>query len=253
MNSPDEPTDSANSLNTANSADLDWQAWLYVAGELAEADRAAFEARLLTDCAACEAVARAVELLDLMAAATPAIVRATAISAQGPLLSQPGAADFAPEVVPVGAVSQGNRWSQRVSWMALGAAACLAVMLAGRTWQLERAWQPGESPDVAMGDNSEESAALDDDARTLAVVWTDLWNMDDALAAADSDDDALDRADSVLVGAVDGERDSAPPDWLLAAVTSPTEGAEPTKGSEGFEGIGQEGARGTPASAPQPN
>jgi len=50
--------------------DADWSAFAYVAGELAEAESAAWEARLAKgDVEACEAVARAVELVRVVAAA----------------------------------------------------------------------------------------------------------------------------------------------------------------------------------------
>jgi anti-sigma factor RsiW len=48
----------------ASGQDLDWVAFCYVADELSEADRSAFESRLENDLAACEAVARAVRLAD---------------------------------------------------------------------------------------------------------------------------------------------------------------------------------------------
>ena len=48
--------------------DLDWQAFLYVSGEMIDADLQAFEGRLAEDQSAREAVAQAVELLSKMTA-----------------------------------------------------------------------------------------------------------------------------------------------------------------------------------------
>ncbi len=55
--------------NTVSGQDLDWVAFCYVADELNSDDRAAFETRLETDLAACEALARAVQLTESAATA----------------------------------------------------------------------------------------------------------------------------------------------------------------------------------------
>lgn len=223
MNSPYEPAEPTNTPDGDQTglaaSGLDWQAWLYIAGELDDAARDAFETRLLEDVAACEAVARAVELSDLLAAARPALVEATAIPVA--ISPQLGVRSTA-EVVPAANAHSAGNWSQRVGWMALGAAASLAVMLSGRVWR-----QGGFSGPGTIVDN-EQVASATDDARTLAVVWTELWNMDDTLSLAESDDDSIDRADSVLARSSRDDEDSAPPDWLLAAVADDeTEGDLP--------------------------
>jgi hypothetical protein len=97
--------------------------------------------------------------------------------------------------------------------MALGAAACLAVMLAGRFGREELIVGPAE-----IDDNAQVATTADDESRTLAVVWTDLWNTEDTLSTVDPDDDSIDRADTALARSSVDEGDSAPPDWLLAAV-----------------------------------
>jgi len=222
MNSPHEPTDRANANDAPQShaqfptAELDWQAWLYVAGEFDDAARDAFEARLLEDTAACEAVARAVELSDLMAAARPAIGAATAIPSADTLRSTT-------QIAPAPVALPGAAWTQRAGWMALGAAACLAVMLAGRTGREGHSAGPRE-----IDDNTQVATDVDDESRTLAVVWTDLWNMEDTLSTVDPDDDPLDRADAALARSSRDDDDSSPPDWLLAAVADDeTDGALP--------------------------
>lgn len=51
--------------------EIDWQAFLYVSGDMTSADAEAFEDRLATDQEAREGVAAAVELLDRLAASRP--------------------------------------------------------------------------------------------------------------------------------------------------------------------------------------
>jgi hypothetical protein len=55
--------------------EVDWQAFLYVSGDMTSADAEAFEDRLATDQEAREAVAAAVELLDRLAASRPTSTR----------------------------------------------------------------------------------------------------------------------------------------------------------------------------------
>jgi hypothetical protein len=55
-------------MNPADREDLDWLAFQYVAGELASDEVSDFEERLAHDQAACEAVARAVELTSAICA-----------------------------------------------------------------------------------------------------------------------------------------------------------------------------------------
>lgn len=63
-------------------SDLDWLAFRYAAGELGAAEAGAFEARLVNDQAAREAVSRAVALGLELSAARPAIVSMTGPSGQ---------------------------------------------------------------------------------------------------------------------------------------------------------------------------
>jgi len=71
--------------NTAR-RDLDWLAFQYVTGEMASSDEAAFEARLMSDLDACDAVIRAMQLCETADAAfellppEPAQVRRNVLS-----------------------------------------------------------------------------------------------------------------------------------------------------------------------------
>jgi hypothetical protein len=102
--------------NRERQSELDWLAFCYAAGELSSAETEQFEVRLADDQAAREALARAVELTQIVAAAE----------------AQSG--EF---ITP--AVRSGNEWNTRLSWMAIGGLASLLVALlwsgvVGPTW-----------------------------------------------------------------------------------------------------------------------
>lgn len=81
---------------------IDWTAFCYVAGDLSDDDVVRFEEQLATDQTAREALARAVELTQAVAAA-----------------------ESLPVVVEL--PQRAGRWTKRFSWMAIGAAASLLV------------------------------------------------------------------------------------------------------------------------------
>jgi hypothetical protein len=96
--------------------ELDWTAFCYAAGELSAAEAEQFEARLAGDQAAREALARAVELTQAVAAA----------ETHSDMLVAP-------------ATKLQSDWSTRLSWMAVGglAAVLLAMLwsgIVGPTW-----------------------------------------------------------------------------------------------------------------------
>src|SRR5262245_35404420 len=97
--------------------ELDWQAFCYAAGELNAAEAEQFERRLAEDQGAREALARAVEMTQVVAAAE---------------------AQCGDLVTP--AATAKRDWSSRLSWMAIGsvAALLLAVLwsgVIGPTWR----------------------------------------------------------------------------------------------------------------------
>ena len=86
--------------------DLDWAAFCYAAGELSPDEVADFELRLAEDQGAREALARAVELTQAVAAAET--------------------------LEPVVSVrSERSLWGRRLAWMAIGAAASLLAAALG--------------------------------------------------------------------------------------------------------------------------
>ncbi len=86
------------------SNDLGWQAFRYVAEEMSPAEATEFELLLADSQAAREELARAVELTQGIAAAIPL------------------------EVAQPRGVAAGASWGQRMVWMLLGTAACLAAV-----------------------------------------------------------------------------------------------------------------------------
>src|SRR4051794_11408610 len=121
-------------MTTENKNDLDWLAFCYTAGELNAVDAEQFEARLADDQRAREALARAVQLTQTVAAAETQF-------------------DL---VMPARRTE--SDWKRRVSWMAIGGLASLLVALlwsglVGPTWhsrggsrsQLAMAWNQTRS------------------------------------------------------------------------------------------------------------
>jgi hypothetical protein len=148
-------------MNTDNINDLDWLAFCYAAGELTADDAEQFEARLADDQAAREALARAVELTQTVAAAE---------TQMGDLVTP---------------ARQQYDWSRRISWMAVGGVASLLAALlwsavAGLTWhkpnsgsrsQLAMAWNQTRSDFAEVREAALWSAAGDfeDDGADLAA------------------------------------------------------------------------------------
>ncbi len=136
--------------------EIDWQAFLYVSGEMFPADAETFEERLASDQEAREAVAAAVELIGKLVAARPA----------------------APQALP--AVPTAHRGTRRVAAAATIAASLLVC------WSLVRhaqgpaipsgeearelisfwseAWSPGEN-------GAADATADDDDSESTVPSW----------------------------------------------------------------------------------
>ena len=164
-----------------NRNDLDWLAFCYVTGELSADDTTAFEERLATDEAACESVARAMELNLAVAAAFADETHAE--SATG---------SHAVEVTLIPRRDERampSRWTGTA--LTLIAAAAIAAMML-----------------VAIGSSlTSHKVAKRDGTDRLVAVWAqgeaNRNQIDDDNDSLDADDDDLD-----------------PPDWMLAAVTA---------------------------------
>lgn len=161
--------------------ELDWLAFCYVAGELSGGEAEQFEAHLADDQAAREALARAVELSQAVAA----------VEAQSEYL-----------VTPRARIK--SDWNTRLSWMAIGGVASLLIALlwsgvVGPTWrrldagnrqQLALAWNitrsemadvkeaglwlppmMGEMEDDSVGETAIDDVAIDEPSWLTAAVF----------------------------------------------------------------------------------
>ena len=170
--------------------DLDWTAFCYAAGELSSEEVADFEQRLAEDQGAREALARAVELTQAVAAAetlTPVVTAGT----------------------------ERSLWGRRLAWMAIGAAASLlaaALITGGRLGPAGREWVD-QAPAAPFSPETGELAAAWSQTRQELSVASDagLWFPDHLDAMSETDALSEDREDSLV---------AATPSWLTTAVLS---------------------------------
>ncbi len=165
--------------------DLDWTAFCYAAGELDAAAAERFEGRLAGEQTAREALARAIELTQAVSAAES--------QSRGYVVTP--------------AARQQNKWTARLSWMAVGGLASLLLAVL---------WSGSLSPDQPTPTASRPAVAAG-----LAVAWTQTraeiasakeagdWPVFPA-AAPDSDEDSLSRGDDLVL--------EETPSWMTAAV-----------------------------------
>jgi hypothetical protein len=125
-------------INEHNEYDLDWQAFCYAAGELQPDQVERFELRLAEEQPAREALARAIELTQAVAAAE----------------SQVGGELVTP-------VFPRSNWTTRLAWMAIGgvAALLLAVLSSGSLW-------PQKPREIAARPDADQQ-------RSLAAAWSE--------------------------------------------------------------------------------
>ena len=167
---------------TPNGDSLNWLAVQYVLGELSESELLAFEERLETDLAVCEAVAAAVRLTFILQVAV----------ADSPVV--PAFATNPPRVLPDATVHS-FKTTPRGSWLVLaGATTAAAVLLAAMSLG------PASSPSTQL-------ARVDRSASELVS----LWRTGSAVAELEIDDADVELAESGTEVAV--------PDWLFAAVS----------------------------------
>ena len=180
--------------NDINPNDLDWLAFCYAAGELDSAEAEQFEARLADDQSAREALARAVEFTQTVAAAE----------------SQYG--DF----VVLAAHAQ-SEWNKRLSWMAIGGLASLLLALlwsgvVGPTWQTaQRRFHTASQQNLAWAWNETRTEIANvHEAGLWPAVFTGDSD-DETVGTLQFDDTAVDDAPSWMTAAVfsvPGEADS---------------------------------------------
>ncbi len=164
--------------------ELDWTAFCYLAGELTAAEAAAFEALLAEEQPAREALARAVELTQVVAAA----------ESQG-----------APAVVTKRALQ--SSWQTRLAWMAIGGVASLALAMV-YTGAFDRAWQ-AISP-TRHTYQAQLAAAWSQTLQTSTEA--EFW-LAESLPPADFDEDLIATTDSPTDDIMEEI-----PSWLDAAL-----------------------------------
>lgn len=171
---------------TSVQQELDWSAFCYAAGEMTPSEAAAFELRLAEDQTAREALARAVELTEVVATA-----------------------ESLEPLVTVG--SRPVAWSRRLSWMAIGSAASLLVAL---LWSGAGSWL--DRGKVAVVDQNELARAWTETRAELAASDSELWFPKHLAANEATGNEAAESAES---GGGDAQS-LGTPDWLTAAVES---------------------------------
>ena len=199
---------------TYDPKNLGWTAQCYMLGELSEAESAAFETLLETDQTARESLALAVELAEGCRLAEAEIeierLQPLEVASGGGLVTPAGLATSRD-------TCSGNTLMRPVGWLAVGAAACLAMLIGWQSLpgvlglsgvqiaerelspEVTAAWATMASDDHLIAESIAHAA---DDLADAASVDRDM-----------ADDDMLD--DATLDG---GDIDAIAPSWLLAAV-----------------------------------
>jgi len=164
---------------------LEWTAFCYASGELNPAEAEQFELRLADDQEAREALARAVELTQVVAAAESTCGDLTAPAAR----------------------KQKTSWTTRLSWMAIGGLAALVLAMV---------WSGG----LAQFGNGPENAGISSVNDALASAWSatrielgessDVGPLHPLTAAISDDDDDQPATDELVV--VDA------PAWMTIAI-----------------------------------
>jgi len=178
--------------------DLQWQAFLYVAEEMPAKDREAFEERMITDLAACEAVASQVQLCGSVFAAESLTTAPQPAQTTSP---------------------QRKPYLRFALTFAATAAACVVAFVAGG-W-LNTGGQPVAAPGVARpadaGELSAELAAQWSAARQ-EIVEDNAWR--ESLTSHDPPSEAGSQPPAAARPAAAGP---SAPSWMFAAVAQHAE------------------------------
>jgi hypothetical protein len=195
-------------MEPKHEANLHWQAFRYVAGEMSGDEAHGFEEQLAVEQTAREAVAEAAQLAQVVALAdSQELVSLRAPAADG-----------------------SSRMWQAAIWMGFGAAACLAIVLSAGWLDFTidaPIATPAQSPNGAP-----QGVASDDAATLLAMSWLAAKDelaeqVDEGVEDQDSLIALLDSSEGeTLVDDEGTERfvddmnpEDAPPSWLLLAVS----------------------------------
>jgi len=203
--------------------DLDWAAFCYAVGELDAAAAENFELRLAGDQRAREALARAVELCQAVAAAESLAaaslaaesLAAESLAAASSAVAFPAAefpaAEFpaAGRVCPASALRENSPAGFSFSWLAIGglAAAVLVIVggIAGQSWQAAERWRRSAMKERLA------SAWYETRTEIANEKETGLWPASGAIGVEIDDDVAS------SIAAADFENEETP-SWLNVAV-----------------------------------
>ena len=180
-----------------NDDELSLRAFRYIAGELSEADAAAFERRMARDLASCAAVADMVEIAGAIALIQPAPARAATARRSPP--------------------------SYRI-WARLATAAA-AILVTGMLCLST------DSPPSRLGAH-DRAEGMEDAPRTVALTWSNLRQPHDGILFADFGEWPLfEPPTSLTRTALDPHEEEAMlPSWVLASID---EGEEPGEDGAG--------------------
>lgn len=167
--------------NQLNTGDLDWLAFCYVANELSADEQASFESRLADDQTACEAVARAVELVQ-------AVALAETCDRERPIPAS---------------ITRRTTWPRRLAWMSVGASAALVLVAAALGWQSISGWFA--PPPADRGRLAEVWSQTRDEVRQ--IVYTEPLDLPPVMEADFSSEESL---PSWITAAVFNQAASAP-------------------------------------------
>jgi len=184
-------------MSPQDETELFWQAFRYVGEEMTPSEAADFEVQLASEQAAREAVARVVELSQLVLAAAP---------------EQSPAAEF------VSPALRSRAWMQPVGWIAVGVAACLAVVMAYQSF-------------VPAPGSAQMASAAPGSTSDLALAWAvaraaDLPGPEDAGATPAAGGDATDQSANDAVSN-DVVADVAVPDVAVQTRAASEPSADP--------------------------
>lgn len=220
---------------------LRWQAFCYAAGELSDAEAAAFEQRIDADQSLREVLAREVGLIEMVRAAERVestcdiavpLAAPSEILAAGDTSSVIGSATVRP--------ASCKGWLEPAGWLSLGTAAGLLIM-AAIGW-----WSGRAATDALLGGQAAETAPVSTATQPaltgqLALLWVEAQcALDDEYSAYVVDDDAAPLGEEEIADLVDASAGHVAPRWLLSAVAHAEGLPLPSASVDGLPGPGEE-------------
>jgi hypothetical protein len=205
----------SNKSNDPNSMDLEWLAFQYFTAELPDDARLQFEDRLENDQLAREALARAVELTQVVVAVESAPSDAA--------VNNPACVPFTMMGTPVVPQNRASAaWMAPTAWLAIAGLVCVAAVLFWNPGTPSPNVIPGSQPVTSNGDSafdSGELASLWVETGEILVT-TPLVSEDEPVDGLLLDDEQLEpQSEPDIRSELDADRLQAP-SWMMAALSS---------------------------------